>query len=59
MDLMTAPTISLLIFGAFFAALQIWWIGSLMIRNRRRSGERPLTTSQFRRDLERIFKNNA
>ncbi|QNI67052.1 putative conserved membrane protein [Synechococcus sp. BMK-MC-1] len=59
MDLMTAPTISLLIFGAFFAALQIWWIGSLMIRNRRRSSERPLTTSQFRRDLERIFKNNA
>ncbi|WP_186596976.1 hypothetical protein [Synechococcus sp. PROS-7-1] len=56
---MNAPTISLLIFGALFAALQIWWIGSLMVRNRRRSGERPLTTSQFRRDLERIFKNKA
>ncbi|QNI84753.1 putative conserved membrane protein [Synechococcus sp. PROS-7-1] len=59
MDSMNAPTISLLIFGALFAALQIWWIGSLMVRNRRRSGERPLTTSQFRRDLERIFKNKA
>lgn len=59
MDSINAPTISLLIFGALFAALQIWWIGSLMVRNRRRSGERPLSTSQFRRDLERIFNNNA
>ena len=59
MDLMTAPTISLLVVGVFFAALQIWWIGSLMVRNRRRSGERPLTSTQFRRDLERIFRNSA
>ena len=59
MDSINAPTISLLIFGALFAALQIWWIGSLMVRNRRRSGERPLSTAQFRRDLERIFNNNA
>ena len=59
MDLMTAPTISLLVVGVLFAALQIWWIGSLMVRNRRRSGERPLTSTQFRRDLERIFRNSA
>lgn len=54
-----APTLSLLFFGAVFAGLQVWWIGSLLIRNNQRRGERPLTTQQFRRDLERIFREES
>ena len=26
-----APTISLLVFGVAFAALQVWWIGALLV----------------------------
>ena len=47
------PTISLLMVGAAFAALQVWWIGALLVRNHRHRGERPLSSQQFRRDLER------
>ena len=54
-----APTLTLLLFGSVFAGLQVWWIGSLVIRNNRRSGERPLTSHQFRRDLERIFHEES
>ena len=54
-----APTLSLLLFGAVFAGLQVWWISSLLIRNNQRRGERPLTTQQFRRDLERIFREES
>ena len=53
------PTLSLLLFGLVFAGLQVWWIGSLVIRNNRRRGERPLSTQQFRRDLERIFREES
>ncbi len=54
-----APTLSLLVFGSVFAGLQVWWIGALVIRNNRCRGERPLTTQQFRRDLERIFRQES
>ena len=54
-----APTLSLLLVGSVFAGLQVWWIGSLMVRNRRRQGERPLSSQQFRRDLERIFRQES
>ena len=53
------PTFGLLVVGSLFAGLQVWWIGSLVIRNNRRSGERPLSTQQFRRDLERIFRQES
>lgn len=53
------PVLSLIVFGGLFASLQLWWIASLMRRNRRLQGERPLTATQFRQDLERIFKNSA
>ena len=39
-----APTVSLLVFGVAFAALQVWWIGALLVRNRRHRGERPLSS---------------
>ena len=51
--------VSLLLFGSVFAGLQIWWISALMVRNRRRMGERPLSSQQFRRDLERIFREET
>ena len=54
-----SSTLSLLAFGSVFAGLQVWWIGSLVIRNNRRQGERPLSTQQFRRDLERIFRQES
>ena len=54
-----APTISLLVFGVAFAALQVWWIGALLVRNRRHQRERPLSSEQFRRDLERIFRQES
>ena len=54
-----APTISLLVFGVAFAALQVWWIGALLVRNRRHQGERPLSSELFRRDLESIFRQES
>lgn len=54
-----APTLSLLVIGSVFAGLQVWWIGALVIRNNQRRGERPLTIQQFRRDLERIFRQES
>ena len=54
-----APTFGLLVGGSLFAGLQVWWIGSLEIRNNRRRGEKPLSAQQFRRDLERIFRQES
>lgn len=53
------PTLSFLVVGSVFAGLQVWWIGALVIRNNRHRGERPLTTQQFRKDLERIFRQES
>ena len=52
-----SPTVSLLIVGFSLAALQIWWIRSLLFRNSVRQKAQPLSSQQFRKDLERIFKN--
>ena len=52
-----SPTVSLLIVGVFFAVLQVWWIRSLLLRNSARQKAQPLSSQQFRKDLERIFKN--
>jgi hypothetical protein len=53
------PTISLVLFGACFAALQVWWIASLLQRNRRRQAGEPLSSREFRAQLERIFRREA
>ncbi|EAQ69691.1 putative conserved membrane protein [Synechococcus sp. RS9909] len=50
------PTISLVVFGVCFAALQVWWIASLLQRNRRRRAGEPLSNREFRAELERIFR---
>ena len=52
-----SPTVSLLIVGVFFAVLQVWWIRPLLLRNSARQKAQPLSSQQFRKDLERIFKN--
>ncbi len=52
-----SPTVSVLTVGFFFAALQVWWIRSLLHRNSARQKAQPLSSQQFRKDLERIFKN--
>ena len=36
--------------------LQVWWIASLLRRHRRRRGAEPLSSSAFRRELEKIFQ---
>ncbi|WP_198015149.1 hypothetical protein [Synechococcus sp. CC9616] len=51
-------TVSLLTTGVVFLALQIWWIGSLLQRNRRRRGAAPLSSRDFRRELDRIFRDS-
>ena len=52
-----SPTVNVLIVGFFFAVLQVWWIRSLLLRNSARQKAQPLSSQQFRKDLERIFKN--
>jgi len=54
---LNTPTFSLLIVGVFFVVLQVWWIRSLLFRNSARQKAQPLSSHQFRKDLERIFKN--
>ena len=54
---LNSPTVSVLIVGVFFAVLQVWWIRSLRFRNAARQNAQPLSSKQFRKDLERIFKN--
>ena len=55
---MNGATSSLLVCGVLFAALQVWWIGSLLKRNRDRRGAQPLSTRDFQQELERIFRNS-
>ena len=54
-----SATASLLVTGTLFAALQLWWIRSLVRRNRRRRGAEPLNQQDFRQELERIFRKNT
>lgn len=53
-----SASVSLLTTGVLFSALQIWWIASLLQRNRRRRGSAPLSTRDFRRELDRIFRDS-
>jgi len=53
-----SATLSLLVTGVLFAALQLWWIGSLLRRNRRNRLAEPLSGKEFRRQLEKIFQNS-
>ena len=50
-------TISLVVTGLIFTLLQVWWISALLRRNKRRRAAEPLSSSEFRRELERIFKS--
>ena len=54
-----SATAGLVVTGTLFAGLQLWWIGSLILRNRRRRGAEPLTQQDFRQELERIFRKNS
>ena len=54
-----SATASLLVTGMLFAALQLWWIRSLVRRNRRRRGAEPLSQQDFRQELERIFRKTT
>ena len=54
-----SATASLLVTGTLFAALQLWWIRSLVRRNWRRRGAEPLSQQDFRQELERIFRKTT
>jgi hypothetical protein len=54
-----SATASLLVTGTLFAALKLWWIRSLVRRNRRRRGAEPLSQQDFRQELERIFSKTT
>jgi hypothetical protein len=54
-----SATASLLVTGTLFAALQLWWIRTLVRRNRRRRGAEPLSQQDFRQELERIFSKTT
>ena len=41
-----------------FAGLQLWWIGSMLRRNRQYGLARPMSEREFKRSLERIFKDS-
>ena len=53
-----SATVCLVVTGSLFAGLQLWWIGSLLRRNRRRRGAEPLSQKDFRLELERIFSKS-
>ncbi|MFL2496397.1 hypothetical protein [Synechococcus sp. A15-28] len=53
-----SATVGLVVTGSLFAGLQLWWIGSLLRRNRRRRGAEPLSQKDFRLELERIFSKS-
>lgn len=44
-----------LIISSLLVALQIYWIGAMLQRNKRRHLGEPLSATAFRRELERIF----
>ena len=50
------PTVTLLIVG-FFGVLQVCCIRSFSLRNSAFRKAQPLSTHQFQKHLERIFKN--
>ena len=52
-----SATVGLLTTGVLFYT-QIWWIASLLQRNRRRRASAPLSSQDFRRELDRIFRDS-
>ena len=50
---------SLVVTTTLFAGLQLFWISSLVRRNRRRRGAEPLSQQDFRQELERIFRKTT
>ena len=44
-----------LIISSLFIGLQICWIGAMLRRNQRRRLGKPLSSTAFQRELERIF----
>lgn len=53
LDHLNAGTLELGLFALAFAGLQIWWIGSTIQRRKR---AQPLNEKEFRRTLERIWR---
>ena len=58
MDQFNAGYWQLGLLALVFAGLQLWWIGSTLRRNRQRDLARPLSEREFKRSLERIFKDS-
>ena len=58
MDQFNAGYWQLGLLALVFAGLQLWWIGSTLRRNRQRDLARPLSELEFKRSLERIFKDS-
>jgi hypothetical protein len=58
MDQFNAGYWQLGLLALVFAGLQVWWIGSTLRRNRQRNLARPMSESEFKRSLERIFKDS-
>ena len=54
-----SSTVSLGLTCLVFVGLQLWWIGALLQRNKRRRGAEPLSSEAFRQELERIFRNGS
>ncbi|MEB3158376.1 MAG: hypothetical protein VKK03_02820 [Synechococcus sp.] len=55
---LNSPLISLVVLVGLFAVLQVWWLGSLMRRRQRNRLAAPLSSKDFRDQLERIFRAN-
>ena len=58
MDQFNAGYWQLGLLALVFAGLQLWWIGSILRRNRQRDLARTLSEREFKRSLERIFKDS-
>ena len=54
----SSTSISLLASAVLIVVLQLWWIDSLLKRNRRRHLAEPLSPRAFRDELEKIFRQS-
>ena len=54
----SSTSISLLASAVLVVVLQIWWIDSLLKRNRRSRLAEPLSARAFRDELEKIFRQS-
>ena len=58
MDQISGGYWQLAMLAVVFGALQLWWIGSTLRRNRQRDLARPMSQREFKRSLERMFKDS-